>query len=42
MYNRYVDGLATFAPDEPAAYAESARRIVEAGYTGDYRTAMTT
>jgi alkylhydroperoxidase family enzyme len=32
MYNRYVDGLATFAPDNPDAYAESARRIVELGY----------
>ncbi|MGW5555952.1 carboxymuconolactone decarboxylase family protein [Micromonospora sp. NPDC003944] len=32
MYNRYVDGLGTFAPTEPAAYEESARRIVAEGY----------
>lgn len=33
MYNRYVDGLATLAPDDPQSYAASARRIVEHGYT---------
>src|SRR5262249_53706500 len=27
MYNRYVDGLATIAPDDPAAYAATAERI---------------
>ena len=32
MYNRYVDGLATFAPADPAAYAASAERIVAHGY----------
>ncbi len=32
MYNRYVDGLATFAPQDPEAYAASAKRIVEVGY----------
>ena len=32
MYNRYVDGLATWAPTDPAVYAESGRRIVERGY----------
>lgn len=32
MYNRYVDGLATFAPDDPQVYAEAARRTVEHGY----------
>jgi uncharacterized peroxidase-related enzyme len=26
MFNRYVDGLATFAPDDPEVYAERARR----------------
>ena len=34
MINRYVDGLATFAPDDPDAYAVSAKRIVEHGYRG--------
>lgn len=32
MYNRYVDGLGTLAPDNPARYADAARRIVEHGY----------
>lgn len=33
MYNRYVDGLATFAPTDPQVYANSADRIVRHGYT---------
>ncbi|MFD0204823.1 MULTISPECIES: carboxymuconolactone decarboxylase family protein [Saccharothrix] len=33
MFNRYVDGLGTVAPDDPSGYAASARRIVEQGYT---------
>jgi uncharacterized peroxidase-related enzyme len=33
MYNRYVDGLATIAPDDPAFYAMGAQAIVEYGYT---------
>ena len=32
MYNRYVDGLATFAPQDPAVYAARADRIVTFGY----------
>ncbi|MGB3441332.1 MAG: carboxymuconolactone decarboxylase family protein [Actinophytocola sp.] len=32
MFNRYVDGLATFAPDDRDAYAGMAQRIVEHGY----------
>jgi uncharacterized peroxidase-related enzyme len=32
MYNRYVDGLATVAPDDPAFYAMSAQFIVDGGY----------
>jgi uncharacterized peroxidase-related enzyme len=32
MFNRYVDGLATAAPEDPAAYARGADRIVSAGY----------
>jgi uncharacterized peroxidase-related enzyme len=32
MFNRYVDGLATWAPTDPEAYEENARRIVEFGY----------
>jgi uncharacterized peroxidase-related enzyme len=32
MYNRYVDGLATWAPTDPDSYDEIGRRIVERGY----------
>ena len=32
MYNRYVDGLATWAPTDPEAYQEMAERVVEQGY----------
>ena len=33
MYNRYVDGLATLAPDDPTAYEQMAGKVVESGYT---------
>jgi uncharacterized peroxidase-related enzyme len=32
MYNRYVDGLATIAPDEPANYTKRAENLVREGY----------
>ena len=32
MYNRYVDGLGTFAPNDPNVYAKKAQNIVEKGY----------
>ena len=32
MFNRYVDGLATVAPEDPALYAAGARRLFEQGY----------
>lgn len=32
MYNRYVDGLATFTPPDPAAYDEAGRRLAKEGY----------
>jgi uncharacterized peroxidase-related enzyme len=32
MMNRYVDGLGTFAPPDPAGYAAAAKRISERGY----------
>jgi len=32
MLNRYVDGLATVAPDDFAVYAAGARRLISAGY----------
>jgi uncharacterized peroxidase-related enzyme len=34
MFNRYVDGLGTWVPDDPAAYAVAAEMIVAAGYVG--------
>jgi uncharacterized peroxidase-related enzyme len=33
LYNRYVDGMATWTPDEPAFYERLADRIVHRGYT---------
>jgi uncharacterized peroxidase-related enzyme len=32
LYNRYVDGLASWTPDDPAYYATLADRIVHRGY----------
>jgi uncharacterized peroxidase-related enzyme len=32
MYNRYVDGLATWAPTDPALYRENGKRLAEKGY----------
>jgi uncharacterized peroxidase-related enzyme len=32
MFNRYVDGLGTVAPDDPAGYVRAAGRIIEHGY----------
>ena len=34
MFNRYVDGLGTWAPEERAAYLPMAERIVATGYVG--------
>jgi hypothetical protein len=32
MFNRYVDGLATIAPEDPAVYAAGAQRLIKQGY----------
>jgi hypothetical protein len=32
MFNRYVDGLASFAPTNADEYAEMGKRMVEKGY----------
>ena len=32
MYNRYVDGLATWAPIEADMYRENGKRLAEKGY----------
>ncbi len=34
MYNRYVDGLATRLPDDPAGYRGNAAHVIERGYGG--------
>ena len=34
MFNRYVDGLATWAPDDPAFYRQRAALIATHGYAG--------
>lgn len=33
MFNRYVDGLATWAPEDPTLYRYRARKVAEYGYT---------
>lgn len=33
MYNRYVDGLATWQPEDPAAYRPMGKRMAHEGYT---------
>lgn len=37
MFNRYVDGLATWTPDDPAAYEDIGERIVLKGYGSRFR-----
>jgi hypothetical protein len=32
MYNRYVDGLATWTPDDDSIYRQMADRVVTVGY----------
>ena len=32
MFNRYVDGLATWAPDDPDFYRQRAALVAEHGY----------
>ena len=40
LCNRYVDGLGTWAPEDPALYRAGAAQIVEHGYTGVTQAAM--
>ena len=42
MFNRYVDGLATWAPKDPDAYAEMGRRMAEQGYAGRFSQVVNT
>ena len=32
MFNRYVDGLDTWAPNDPNVYRQRAERLAEVGY----------
>jgi uncharacterized peroxidase-related enzyme len=32
MYNRYVDGLATWAPSDPEVYRQNGKQLAEQGY----------
>jgi uncharacterized peroxidase-related enzyme len=34
MFNRYVDGLATWAPDDPEFYRQRAKKLARDGYLG--------
>jgi len=34
MYNRYVDGLATWAPEDLESYRQRAATVAEKGYLG--------
>jgi hypothetical protein len=40
MFNRYVDGLATWAPTDPQMYRENGRRLVEDGYVQTTASAL--
>lgn len=37
MYNRYVDGLATWAPTDPGVYRASGARLAQHGYVASTR-----
>src|SRR5712672_815719 len=37
MFNRYVDGLATTAPEDPAMYRENGARVAQEGYINSTR-----
>jgi uncharacterized peroxidase-related enzyme len=41
MYNRYVDGLATFTPADPRQYEEMGARMAAQGYTAGSADAAT-
>ena len=40
MFNRYVDGLATWAPDDPAFYRQRAALVAENGYAADRKSVV--
>jgi uncharacterized peroxidase-related enzyme len=40
MFNRYVDGLASFTPVDPEAYAQMGKRLAEKGYVTPQQAAV--
>lgn len=40
MFNRYVDGLATWAPEDPQFYRERGAKVAREGYTAVNRELM--
>jgi uncharacterized peroxidase-related enzyme len=42
MYNRYVDGLETWAPTDPQLYRENGKRLAEEGYVRATENLLTT
>ncbi len=42
MYNRYVDGLATWAPDDPEVYRQNGARLAQRGYAHSMDEAQAT
>jgi hypothetical protein len=42
MFNRCVDGLGTWAPQDPAMYRQNAAQIVGHGYSGVTEAAIAT
>jgi uncharacterized peroxidase-related enzyme len=37
MFNRYVDGLATWTPDDPAVYEQTGEKLAHKGYLNSIR-----
>lgn len=40
MFNRYVDGLATWAPEDDDAYIEMGKKMAEHGYAGRFNNVV--
>lgn len=40
MFNRYVDGLASWAPDDDTAYKEMGKKMAEFGYAGRFNNVI--
>jgi uncharacterized peroxidase-related enzyme len=42
LYNRYVDGLGTYTPEDPSYYEKLAKRLTTVGYLGSKQDVVTT